>query len=63
MKNIKRYKLIVVELFLAILENGLYYLASELGSSNVSVVASLWLIIVFVIPGLMIISEVLLSDE
>ncbi len=65
MKNIKRYKLIVIEIFLAILEIGLYYLASELGSSNVNVglVATLWLVIVFVVPGLMIISEVLLSNE
>lgn len=65
MKKIKNYKVIVLELFLGVLEVGLWYLASTLGATdtNVGLVASLWLIIVFVVPGLMIVSEVILSDE
>ena len=65
MKKIKNYKLIVLELFLGVLEVGLWYLASTLGATdtNVGLVATLWLVIVFVVPGLMIVSEVLLEDE
>ena len=65
MKKIKNYKLIVLELFLGVLEVGLWYLASTLGATdtNVGLVATLWLVIVFVVPGLMIVSEVLLSNE